>query len=82
VITATNVILQCFCVVLEYIVVTATVDVVQCYCVLCGDYCGFRNSRYSAKLMCCVGVYFGYINRRYSAMVLCCVCRLLRLKQQ
>jgi len=35
-------------------VVTATIDIVQCYCVVCGVYCGYSNSRYSAMLLCCV----------------------------
>ena len=39
-VTATEVIVQCYCVVLEVIVVTATVDIVQRYCVVCGVYCG------------------------------------------
>ena len=38
----------------EFIVVTATVDIVQCYCVVCGVYCGYSNSRYSAMLLCSV----------------------------
>jgi len=39
---------------LEFIVVTATIDIVQWYCVVCGDYCGYSNSRYNAMLLCCV----------------------------
>jgi len=35
-------------------VVKATVDVVQCYCVVCGDYCGYSNSRCSAIVLCSV----------------------------
>jgi len=54
VVTATIVIVQCYCVVLEFIVVTAKVDIVQCYCVVCGDYCGYINSEYSAMILCCV----------------------------
>jgi len=54
VVTAAIVIVKRYCVVLEFIVFTATVDIVQWYCVLCGDYFGYVNSRYSAKLMCCV----------------------------
>jgi len=64
-------------------VVTTTVDIVQWYCVVCGVYCGYSNSRYSAIVLCCVcGVYCGYSNSRYSAMVLCCVWSLLWLQQQ
>jgi len=32
-------------------VVTSTVDIVQRFCVVCGDECGYRNSRYSAMLL-------------------------------
>jgi len=32
-------------------VVTAAVDIVQSYCVVCGDFCGFSKSRYSAMLL-------------------------------
>ena len=39
---------------LDFIVVTATVDIVHCSFVLCGVYCGYRNSRYSSMLLCCV----------------------------
>jgi len=63
-------------------VVTATVVIVQCFCDLCVDYCGYSNSRYSAMILCCVGVYCGYSTRRYSAMFLCCVWCLLCLEQQ
>ena len=52
VVTATVVIVQWYCVFVEIIVVTATVDIVQYYCVLSGVYCGYRNCRYSAKIMC------------------------------
>jgi len=45
-----------YCVVLEFIVVIATVDIVQWYCVVCGVYCGYSNSIYSAKILNCVGV--------------------------
>jgi len=38
----------------EFIVVTAKVDIVQWYCVVCGVYCGYSNSRYSAMILCCV----------------------------
>jgi len=51
VVTATVDIVQCNCVVFEFIVVTATVDIVQWYCVLCGDYCVYFNSSYSAMLL-------------------------------
>jgi len=54
VVTARVDIVQCYCIVLEYFVVTATVDIVQWYCVVCGVYCGFRNSRYSTMVLCCV----------------------------
>ena len=53
-VTSTVDIVQWYCVVLEFIVVTATVDGVQWYCAVCGDYCGYRNSRYSAMVLCCV----------------------------
>ena len=52
VVTATIDIVQYYCVVLEFIVDTAKVDIVQCYCVVCGVYCGYSNSRYSAMLLC------------------------------
>ena len=58
----------------EFIVVIATVDTVQWYCVMCGVYCGYSNSKYSAIVLCCVGVYCGYSSSRYSAMVLCSTC--------
>jgi len=54
VVTARVDIVQWYCVVLEFIVITATVDIVQRYFVLCGVYCGYCNSRYSAMLLCCV----------------------------
>jgi len=50
-------IVQCYCFVLEFIVVSATVDIVQWYCVLCGVYCGYSNSRYNAMVLCCVEVF-------------------------
>ena len=53
-VTATVVILQWYCVLVEFIVVKATVDIVQCYCVVCGDKCGYNISRYSAMVLCCV----------------------------
>ena len=53
-VTASIVKVQCYCVVLEFIVVTATVDIVQCYCVVCAVYFGFSKSRYSAMLLCFV----------------------------
>ena len=57
VVTATVDIVQWYRVVSEFIVVPATVDLVQWYCVVCGVYCGNNNSRFSAKLLFCVGVY-------------------------
>jgi len=39
-------------------VVTATVDIVQWYCVLCGDYCGYINSRYTSMFLCFVWSFF------------------------
>ena len=56
---ATVFIVQWYCVVLEFIVVTATEYIVQWYCVECGIYCGLNNSRYTAKVLCCVGDYCG-----------------------
>ena len=53
-VTATLDIVQRYCVVLEYIVVTVTVDIVQWYCVVCGDFCGYSNSRFSAMVLCFV----------------------------
>jgi len=53
VVTAEVVIMQWYWVGLEYNVVTATVDIVQWYCVLCGVYCVYCNSCYSAMLLCC-----------------------------
>jgi len=35
-------------------VITATVDLVQLYSVVCGLYCDYRNSRFSAMVLCCV----------------------------
>jgi len=35
-------------------VVIATVDIVQWYCIVCGDYCGYCNSKYSEMILCCV----------------------------
>jgi len=35
-------------------VVIATVVMVQLYSVVCGVYCGYSNSRYSAMRLCCV----------------------------
>ena len=37
-----------------FIVVTTTLDIVQWYCVVCGNFCGYSISRYSAMLVCCV----------------------------
>ena len=59
VVTASVDIVQYYCVVLKIFVLTPTVDIEHWYCVVCGVYCGNSNSRYSAKLLCCVGVYFG-----------------------
>ena len=53
--------------------VTATVDIVQWYCVVCGVYCCYSNSKYSAILLCCFGDYCGYSKRSYYAMLLCLV---------
>jgi len=36
----------------EFILVTTTVDIEQWYCVLCLVYNGYRNSRYSAMILC------------------------------
>ena len=52
--------------------VTAAVDIVHWYCAVCGDFCGYSNSSYSAMVLCFVGVYCVYSNSRYSAMVLYC----------
>jgi len=38
----------------KFIVVKATVDIVQYYCSVCGDYCGYCYSRYSAMILSCV----------------------------
>jgi len=54
VMTATVDIVQWYFVRLDFIAVTARVDIVQWYCVVCGVYCGYCNSRYSAMLLCCV----------------------------
>ena len=70
-------VVQCYCDVLEYIVVKATLDIVQWYCVVGGVYCGNSNSMYSGIVLCFVGVYCGYSNSRYSAMVLCCAWSIL-----
>ena len=53
-VTATIDLVQWYCVGFGFIVVTATVDIVHCYCVVCGDYCGYSNSRYSAMILCFV----------------------------
>ena len=42
---------QCYCDVLEFIVVTATLGILQWYCVVCGLYCGYSNCRYSPMLL-------------------------------
>jgi len=39
---------------MELIVITATVDIVQWYCVVCGVYCDYSNSRFSAMVLGCV----------------------------
>jgi len=54
-------------------VVTSTVYIVQCYCVLCGVYCGYIKSRYTAMVLYYVVDYCCYSNSRYSTMVLCFV---------
>ena len=54
VVTSTVDIAQWYCVVKEFIVVKATVDIVLWYIVVCGVYCGFSNSMYSAMVLCCV----------------------------
>ena len=53
VVTATADIVLEYCVLLEIVVVTETVDIVQSYCEVCGVYCGYINSRYSAMVLCC-----------------------------
>jgi len=70
VVTATVHIGKYYCDVLEFIVVRAKLDIVQCYCVVCDFYCGYSNSRYSARVLCFVGDCCGYRNSRYSAIVL------------
>ena len=74
---ATVGIVQWYCVILEFIVVTETVVIVQWYCVVCGVFCGYCKSRYSAMVLSFFGVYCRYRNSRCSAMVLCCMWRLL-----
>jgi len=54
-----------------FIVDTRTVDMLQCYYDVRGDYCGDINSRYTAMVLCYVGVYCGYSNSSYNVMVLC-----------
>ena len=54
VVTAILDIVQLYCVFVEYVLVSATVDIVKLYCFVCGDYCGYCNSRYSAMVLCCV----------------------------
>jgi len=51
VVTATVIIVQLNCVVLEFIVVIATVVIVQWNCAMCRDNCGYSNSRYSAMVL-------------------------------
>ena len=53
-VTATEIILEEYYVCLEIFVVATTVDIFQLYCVVCGDYCGYINSRYCAMVLCCV----------------------------
>jgi len=45
---------ECYCVVVEFIVFTVKAGIVQSYCVVCGVYCGYSNSCYSAILLCSV----------------------------
>ena len=54
VVTAKIDIVQWYCVVLKIIVVTAILDIVQCSCVVCGNYCGYSKSSYSAIVLCFV----------------------------
>ena len=42
---------ECYCVVVEFIVFTVKAGIVQSYCVVCGAYCGYSNSRYGAMLL-------------------------------
>jgi len=80
--TATVVIVQWYCVVLEFIVVTATVDLVQLYCVLL-EFIVVTATLYILQGYCVLcGVYCGDSISRYSEMVLCGVWSLLWLKQQ
>ena len=51
VVTATDDIVQWYCVVCGVFVVTETVYIVQYYYVVCGVYCGESNCRYSATLL-------------------------------
>ena len=84
-VTKTLVIVQWYCVVLDFIAVTTTVDIVQYFCVVCGVYCDYfryGNIRCSAILLFCFVVNCGYSNSRYSAMLLGSVWMLLRLQQQ
>jgi len=64
-------------------VVTATVDIVQYYCVLCGVYCGYRNSRYSAMILCSLSRLL-WLQQQYVyiAMLLFFFCRLFWLQHQ
>jgi len=54
-------------------VVTTTIDIVQWYRFVCGDYRGYRNSRYSVMVHCFVLSLLWLNNSIYSAMLLCCV---------
>jgi len=51
VVTATEEIVQWYCVLLELFVVTATEDIVHWYCVVCGVYCGDSNCTYREILL-------------------------------
>ena len=53
-VTATLDIVQWYCVVLKFIVVTASINIVHLYCVVCGVYCSYSNSSYSAMVVCFV----------------------------
>ena len=81
-VTATVDKVQCYCVVLEIIVVTATADIVQWYCVVCGVYCGYSSSRCSANVLCFVWSLLWLQQQiiQWNGTVLCW--RLLWLKQQ
>ena len=64
-------VLQCYCVVLEFIVVTATVVIAQWYCVEF-EFIVVTATVDIVQRFCVVcGVYSGDSNSRCSAMVLC-----------